>query len=64
MLLPDIIKDFSRVPADIIAQAAAYQPAIFADVAGRRGALHGRISALRPRMKLAGPALHGRGAPR
>ena len=33
-----------------------YQPAILADVAGRRGALHGRIAALRPRMKLAGPA--------
>lgn len=39
-----------------MAQAAQYQPAILADVAGRRGALHGRITALRPRMKLAGPA--------
>ncbi len=53
---PDIRKDFPRVSATLVAQAAQYQPAIFADVAGRRGALHGRISALRPRMKLAGPA--------
>lgn len=56
MSQPDIIKTFERVPADIVAQAAQYQPAILADVAGRRGALHGRIAALRPRMKLAGTA--------
>ncbi|MEN9538032.1 MAG: 4-hydroxy-4-methyl-2-oxoglutarate aldolase [Pseudomonadota bacterium] len=56
MTLPNIIKDFPRVPAGIVAQAAQYQPAIFSDVAERRGALHGRIAALRPRMKLAGPA--------
>lgn len=55
--LPDIIRDFDRVPAHIVQQAAAFQPAILADVAGRRGALHGRIQALRPRMKLAGTAL-------
>src|SRR3954463_9976479 len=53
----DIIRDFERVSADVVRQAAEYQPAILADVAGRRGALHGRITALRPRMKLAGPAL-------
>ena len=52
----DIIKNFDRVPADIVAQAAQYQPAILADVAGRRGALHGRIKALRSRMKFAGTA--------
>ncbi|MFI5445847.1 RraA family protein [Polaromonas sp. UC242_47] len=56
MNLPDIIKTFDRVSPAIVAQAAQYQPAILADVAGRRGALHGRITALRPRMKLAGPA--------
>lgn len=56
MNLPDIIKNFERVPANIVAQAAQYQPAILADVAGRRGTMHGRITALRPRMKLAGPA--------
>lgn len=56
MAHPDIIKDFPRVPADIVAKAAQFQPAILCDVAGRRGALHGRIQALRPHMKLAGPA--------
>jgi len=55
--LPDIVRDFERVPAHIVAQAATLQPAILADVNGRRGALHGRIAALRPYMKLAGPAL-------
>ena len=52
----NIVKDFPRVSADLVAQAAQYQPAIFSDIAERRGALHGRIAALRPRMKLAGPA--------
>jgi 4-hydroxy-4-methyl-2-oxoglutarate aldolase len=52
----DIVRDFERVSADIVRKAAEFQPAIIADVAGRRGALHGRITALRPRMKLAGPA--------
>jgi 4-hydroxy-4-methyl-2-oxoglutarate aldolase len=37
--------------------ASLFQAAILADVAGRRGALHGRVAALRPRMKFAGPAL-------
>ena len=55
--LPDIIRDFERVPSDLVRQASAFQPAILADVAGRRGALHGRIQALRHRMKLAGSAL-------
>lgn len=54
---PDILRDFERVSPPLVRQAAAFQAAILADVAGRRGALHGRIAALRPRMKLAGPAL-------
>ena len=53
----DIIRDFERVSPDLVAQAAGFQAAILADVAGRRGAMHGRISALRPRMQVAGPAL-------
>jgi RraA family protein len=53
----DIITNFERVPASLVAEAAAFQAAILADVAGRRGALNGRIQALRPRMKVAGPAL-------
>lgn len=56
MSSPDIIKEFPRVSAEVVKEAAKYQPAIFSDVAGRRGALHGRIQALRPRMKVAGPA--------
>ena len=56
MSQPDIVKDFPRVAPDLVAQAARYQPAIFSDINGRRGALHGRITALRPRMKVAGPA--------
>ena len=55
--LPDIVRDFERVSSDLVRQASALQPAILADVAGRRGALHGRIRALRHRMKLAGSAL-------
>lgn len=53
----DIVRDFERVPADIVRQASEYQAAILADVAGRRGALHGRVQALRPSMKVAGSAL-------
>jgi 4-hydroxy-4-methyl-2-oxoglutarate aldolase len=53
----DILRDFDRVPPELVRQASEYQAAILADVNGRRGALHGRIAALRPRMKLAGPAL-------
>jgi len=53
----DIVRDFERVSAALVRQASEFQAAILADVNGRRGALHGRIAALRPRMKLCGPAL-------
>jgi len=53
----DIHRDFERVSPDLVREAAEFQAAILADVNGRRGALHGRIAALRPSMKLAGPAL-------
>lgn len=56
MTLPDILLDFPRIESELVTQAAQYQPAIFSDINGRRGALHGRIKALRPRMKVAGPA--------
>lgn len=52
----DIVREFPRVSPDLVRQAAHFQAAILADVAGRRGAMHGRVAALRPRMKLAGPA--------
>lgn len=55
-LPPDIIREFKRVSPDVVRQASAYQPAILADVAGRRGTAHGRIAALDATMKLAGPA--------
>jgi regulator of RNase E activity RraA len=53
----DILRDFERVAPALVRQSAEFQAAILADVAGRRGAMHGRIAALRPRMQLAGPAL-------
>jgi 4-hydroxy-4-methyl-2-oxoglutarate aldolase len=56
-MTPDIVRDFERVSPDLVKQACEFQAAILADVAGRRGAMHARIAALRPRMKLAGPAL-------
>ncbi len=52
----DIRKDFVRLSPEITKKAAAFQPAIFADVAGRRGAMHGRIQPVSPDMKLCGPA--------
>ena len=55
--LPDVIRDFERVDAATVAQAAPYPSSILADVAGRRGALHGRIQPLSPSMRFAGPAL-------
>lgn len=55
--LPDVIKDIERVDAGVVEQAAKFPSSIFADVAGRRGALHGRISPLAPSMRLAGPAV-------
>jgi 4-hydroxy-4-methyl-2-oxoglutarate aldolase len=56
-LLPEVVRDFLRVPADVVRDAAQYQAAILADVAGRRGTLNGRVRALSPSMKCAGPAL-------
>lgn len=55
--LPDVIRDFERVDAAIVDQAAQFPSSILADVAGRRGALHGRIAPLAPSMRFAGPAL-------
>jgi 4-hydroxy-4-methyl-2-oxoglutarate aldolase len=54
--LSDVIRDIERVSPEIVQQASQYQAAILADVAGRRGTAHGRIAALDPGMKLAGPA--------
>jgi len=54
--LPEIIKDIQRVSPEVAKKASTFQAAILADVAGRRGTLHGRIAPLAPEMKLAGPA--------
>ncbi len=54
--LNDIRRDFERVAPDVVSRAGAYAASILADVAGRRGALDGRIAALASTMKLAGPA--------
>ena len=53
----DIVRAFERVSPQLVRQASEFQAAILADVNGRRGALDGRIAALRSRMKLAGTAL-------
>lgn len=57
MTTPDILRDFERVAPQTVAQASTFPAAILADVAGRRGALHGRIRALHPRMRMAGTAI-------
>src|SRR5438270_175402 len=54
--LTEMIRDFERVPPEIVKQAAQFQAAILADVAGRRGTMHGRIAPVSPEMKCAGPA--------
>ncbi len=55
--LPDVVRDIQRVDAAIVAQAAEFPSSILADVAGRRGALSGRIAPLAPSMRFAGPAI-------
>jgi 4-hydroxy-4-methyl-2-oxoglutarate aldolase len=55
-LLPDIIRDFPRVSPDVVKRASGYASSILADVAGRRGALDGRIAPLTPKTRLAGTA--------
>ena len=52
-----INRHFERVSAEDVRRAAEYQAAILADVAGRRGTLHGRIKPLAPHMSVAGPAI-------
>ena len=55
--LPDVVRHIERVDAEVVAQAAKFPSSILADVAGRRGALHGRIAPLAPSMRFAGPAI-------
>lgn len=55
--LPEVIRDIERVSAEVVAEAAKFPSSILADVAGRRGALHARISPLAPTMRFSGPAV-------
>ena len=55
--LPDVIRDIERTPASIVKQAGEFPSSILADVAGRRGALSGRIAPLAPSMRFAGTAI-------
>jgi 4-hydroxy-4-methyl-2-oxoglutarate aldolase len=54
--LNDIRRDFTRIDTATLQAAGAYASSILADVAGRRGAMDGRIQALTPNMRVAGPA--------
>jgi regulator of RNase E activity RraA len=55
--LPDVIRDIERVDPRVVEEASKYPASILADVAGRRGALSGRIAALAPTMRFAGAAI-------
>ena len=46
-----------RTSPELVARAAGFAASILADVAGRRGTLHGRVRALDASMRLAGPAI-------
>ena len=54
--LADIRRDFERVSPAIVSRASTYAASILADVAGRRGTLDGRITAVSPALRIAGPA--------
>jgi len=55
--LPDVIRDIERVSAEVAKKAGGFPASILADVAGRRGALSGRIAPLAPSMRFSGPAI-------
>jgi regulator of RNase E activity RraA len=49
--------EFERVSPELVKRASGHAAAILGDIAGRRGAMHGRIKALNPKMRVCGPAL-------
>ena len=53
--LADVRREFERVSPAVVAEAAKYQAAILADVAGRRGTLNA-VAPLDAAMRIAGPA--------
>lgn len=54
--LADIQREFERVAPITVQAASGFASSILADVAGRRGALDGRIRALASTMRACGPA--------
>ncbi|NVI07478.1 RraA family protein [Paraburkholderia youngii] len=52
-----INRNIERVAPELVDAAASFQAAILADVAGRRGTVHGRVQPLARTMKVAGPAV-------
>ncbi|MCC8395549.1 RraA family protein [Paraburkholderia sp. MMS20-SJTR3] len=52
-----INRNIERVTPELVEAAARFQAAILADVAGRRGTVHGRVQPLARTMKVAGPAV-------
>jgi regulator of RNase E activity RraA len=52
-----IRREIERVSAEVARRAATFPASVLSDVAGRRGSMNGRISALSPSMKVAGPAV-------
>lgn len=55
--IPEVCRDYMRVSAELVREAAKLPASILADVYGRRGTISGRVAALSPTMKVAGPAL-------
>ena len=54
--LSDIRREFTRIDKATVKATAGFASSILADVAGRRGAMDGRIQALSPAMRVCGPA--------
>ena len=46
-----------RVSSELVERAAQFPSSILADVGGRRGGMHGRITAMDPRSRFCGPAI-------
>ncbi|WP_041228179.1 diguanylate cyclase [Deinococcus deserti] len=46
-----------RTSPELVTRASGFAASILADVAGRRGTMHGRVRALAPSMRVAGPAI-------
>lgn len=55
--IPEVLRRYPRVSAELVQEAATLPAAILADVYGRRGTVSGRIAPLSPTMRVAGPAL-------